>query len=80
MNQPILVNPNYPQELEAALNDFICNIFEQPLEKAYRRSRVYWPKRCDDYLARAVDGETLTLQNLIARILQKIKDKIVGTK
>ena len=76
LRQPILVDPEYPDRLEQALGGFIRNIFDQPLEKAYRRSRVYSPKACDDYLARAVDGDTLTLENLVKRILRKIPDKL----
>ena len=48
MNQPIFNNPNFVQERLAALETFFCNIFEQPVEKAYRRSRVYSPKRDED--------------------------------
>lgn len=76
LRQPILVNPDYPRELEDALGKFICSIFDQPLEKAYRRSRVYLPKRCNDYLTRAVDSETLTFGNLVERIFKKLWHKI----
>lgn len=76
LRQPILVNPDYPRELEDALGKFICSIFDQPLEKAYRRSRVYLPKRCNDYLARAVDSETLTFGNLTERIFKKLWHKV----
>ncbi len=72
LRQPVLVNPDYPRQLEEELNDYICHIFQQPLEKAYRRTRVYHPKTCDDYLARAVDSETLTMKNLMKRIVKKL--------
>ena len=74
--QPILVDPEYPDRLEQELISFIHNIFDQPLEKAYRRSRVYSPKNCDDLLARMVDAETLTMGNLLKRIFQKIFGKL----
>ena len=74
--QPILVDPEYPDRLEQELISFIHNIFDQPLEKAYRRSRVYSPKNCDDLLARMVDAETLTMGNLLKRIFQKILGKL----
>lgn len=77
LRQPILVDPEYPDRLETELNRFICHIFDQPLEKAYRRSRVYSPKYCDDYLARSVDGESLTMANLIRRMGKKLLGKIV---
>lgn len=76
LRQPILVDPEYPDRLEEALHGFVCNIFDQPLEKAYRRSRVYSPRNCDELLSRMVDSETLTFGNLIKRICQKILSKL----
>ena len=76
LRQPILTDPDYPCRLEESLNQYIRHIFDQPLEQAYRRTRVYRPKDCDDYLARAVDEETLTMRNLVSRILTKVKSKI----
>ena len=78
LRQPILVNPDYPRELEDALGKYVCHIFDQPLEQAYRRTRVYRPRDCDEYLARAVDSDSLTMKNLILRILKKVKEKTVG--
>lgn len=77
LRQPILVDPEYPEKLEKDLGAYICHIFDQPLEKAYRRSRVYVPKDCDDYLARAVDSESLTMANLLKRIGKKILGKFI---
>ena len=62
---------------EKELGEFICHIFDQPVEQAYRRSRVYLPKRVNDRLARAVDGETLTMKNLMTRMAEKIKKKVI---
>lgn len=76
LRQPILVDPEYPDKLEEELGAFVRHIFDQPLDKAYRRSRVYSPKNCDDLLARMVDSETLTMGNLIKRILRKILGKL----
>lgn len=55
LRQPILVNPDYPRQLEEDLEKYICHIFEQPLEQAYRRSRVYYPKWHDEFLAKAIE-------------------------
>lgn len=77
LRQPILVDPTLPERLEKGLNEFVCNIFDQPVEKAYRRSRVYHVKRFDDYLARAVDSETLTFSNLASRLGKKITQRIL---
>ena len=76
LRQPILVDPDYPERLERELGEYICSIFDQPLEQAYRRSRVYLPKRYNDYLARCVDAETLTTKNLLRRLGQKCAEKL----
>lgn len=78
LRQPILVDPDFPNKLEQGLGEYICHIFDQPLEKAYRRSRVYTPKNCDEYLASAVSGESLTFANLVRRIFKKIMHGIQG--
>lgn len=80
LRQPILVDPAYPQKLDAQLGAYICGIFEQPLEQAYRRSRVFLPRRCNDFLARAVDEETLTMGNLLHRMGQKVQKKLLPGK
>lgn len=77
LSQPVLVDPTYPERLEQELGQFICHIFDQPIEQAYRRSRVYLPQRANDYLARAVDEETLTMKNLMARMAEKIRKKVI---
>lgn len=80
LSKPILVDPSYPSRLEAELGDYIRHIFDQPLEDAYRRSRVYHPKAVDDYLCRAVDSESLTMKNLMTRMTGKVLKKISKTK
>lgn len=77
LRQPILVDPEYPRRLEEDLDKFLCAIVDQPLEQAYRRSRVYLPQWCNDFLVRAVDSETLTVKNLIARLIEKLKRKLI---
>ena len=77
LSQPVLVDPTYPERLEQELGQFICHIFDQPIEQAYRRSRVYLPQRANDYLARAVDEDTLTMKNLMARMAEKIRKKVI---
>ena len=76
LRQPILVDPEYPQRLDKALNDFVGHIVEQPLEKAYRRSRVYSAGRCDAYLAHSLHEDELTMAELLRRIVKKITGKL----
>jgi len=55
LRQPILKDPTLPERMDQELGEFINHIFEQPLEQAYRRCRVYYPKWHDEYLARAIE-------------------------
>ena len=55
LRQPILVDPSYPQRLYKELEDFVCHIFDQPMETAYRRCRVFAPKHHEDFLLWADD-------------------------
>ena len=50
LNQPIFVDPTYPARLEQEYEAFLVHIFEQPLEKAYRRSRVYFAGYYNSFL------------------------------
>lgn len=50
INQPIL-NPSFNYgSFKADYEVFLRNIFDQPLETAYRRSQVFVPKKHEDYL------------------------------
>lgn len=71
LRQPILVDPDMPRRLDEELEKFILHIFEQPIEQAYRRCRVYYPKWHDEYLARAVEPDK------IHKFKQKVK-KFLG--
>lgn len=53
LRQPVLVDPDLPRRLDEELEKYILHIFEQPLEKAYRRCRVYYPKWQDEFLEKA---------------------------
>lgn len=61
MRQPILVDPDLPRRLDEELEAYILHIFEQPIEKAYRRCRAYYPKWQDEHLA-SVMKPTLSQQ------------------
>ncbi|MBQ3194503.1 MAG: hypothetical protein IJB59_13145 [Oscillospiraceae bacterium] len=54
LRQPILKDKDLPRRMDEELEKFILHIFEQPYEQAYRRSRVYYPKQHDDFLAQAI--------------------------
>ena len=50
LNQPVF-NPEFDYEKHmSAYEQFIKNIFEQPIDKAYRRSRVFVPKKHEAFI------------------------------
>lgn len=76
MRQPILVDPEYPKKLYEDLEAFVCHIFDQPIEKAYRRCRVYYPKYHNDMLVWTDDQLNKPIRRLRRQISQ-IKWKIL---
>lgn len=72
LRQPILVDPDLPRRMDEELEQYILHIFEQPLEKAYRRCRAYYPKWQDEYLARAIEPTRgYKLMQKMKRILKR---------
>ena len=69
INQPIL-NPKFDyQQFRADYEAFLRNIFEQPLDQAYRRSRVYVPKQHEDYLRQKSLPNQEGKKGLFARLI-----------
>lgn len=50
LNQPIFIENNYVSNIINMLEQFLMNIFNQPYENAYRRSRCYTPMRINNLL------------------------------
>lgn len=71
LRQPIFNDPRYVSKLLSDMENFVLNIFEQPIEQSYRRSRVYIPKTINDYLCSSSSSS-----NVVAARSKKIKDKI----
>ena len=51
LRQPVFVDNDFVKKTYAAQERFLLNIFDQPIEKAKRRSEVYIPKETEDFLA-----------------------------
>lgn len=75
MRQPVLLDRTYPKKLDQELEKFVLSIFEQPLDRAYRRSRVYYPKWHDEYFARAMDPQNVSAKRLLDCLFAKLKEK-----
>jgi len=72
LRQPILTDPELPRRMDEELEKYILHIFEQPLEEAYRRCRVYYPKQMEAFLARAIEPTRgYKLKEKIKKILKK---------
>ena len=50
LRQPIFADPDFMEKKMQGLEEFLCHIFDQPLEKAYRRCHDYMPKYYEDTL------------------------------
>lgn len=50
LNKPVFVDRNYPERLDREYEQFLVHIFEQPKEKAYRRSRVYFARYYESFV------------------------------
>ena len=57
MNQPIFNDPKYPEKKYAELEQFLCHIFDQPLEQAYRRSRCIAAANHEAFMKREIESE-----------------------
>jgi len=57
LRQPIFNNPKYPEEIYTEVEQFLCHIFDQPIEKAYRRSRYLVSEYHESFMKRATKRE-----------------------
>lgn len=72
LRKPVFKNENYAESFKNELNCFIHNIFDQPLNQAYRRSRVYAPKKHEAYiLCLKISRKNLLLGRKIPDITDK---------
>ena len=57
LRQPIFNNPKYPEEKYAEVEQFLCHVFDQPLEEAYRRSRYLTAEYHENFVAKHIVNE-----------------------
>jgi hypothetical protein len=81
LREPIFTRHNYVVQMYSDLENFICNIFNQPVESAYRRSRVYWPAKLEKYIVdrpsvmKAV--EEVPIKILLKSIFKRIEKRFL---
>ena len=76
LNQPIFNQENYISNTYRGAEEFLLHIFEQPLDKAYRRSRVFWPLGHEAFLAVAMPLWEIIYQNKVIKGFRQLKRKI----
>lgn len=72
MRQPILVDPKYPQRILDDLDAYVRYIVDQPLERAYRRSRVYMPSHYEQMIVRMNHREYHSWKVKLKKAIKKI--------
>ena len=77
MNEPVFAEDFSPSALIAEEEKFVCHIFDQPLEKAYRRSRVFWPQRFNDFLREAKRPDNIPMKRLAKAMSKRLKNKLI---
>ena len=77
MREPIFVDDDFPQRLLTDLESFLVNIFDQDIEKAYRRSRLLAPLRHEKYL---LDTHSIMKPIIQKRIDEKDKKTYLDNK
>lgn len=80
LNEPIFVEDNYVEKEMQKLESFLLNIFEQPLEKAYRRPRAYTGYALEQHLRKVVLPESLTGREILELLIKKIRSKYLSKK
>lgn len=79
LNEPVFNTDNYISDRFKKAEEFIIHIFEQPIENAYRRSKVYWPKGHEEFLLKATKTHTILYKNkfyiMAKNLIRMIKNR-----
>ena len=76
LNQPVFNDNEFITKTENGLSDFILHIFEQPKNKAYRRSRSFWSKTYNDYYRRIGMISRMLRESFIGKAIVSLWIKI----
>ena len=82
LKQPIFSNKDEVSTLYERRDKYLLNIFNQPLEKAYRRSKIMSPQKMEEALVRTIKAAKsisyFKQENKIKRFFKYIIKKILG--
>lgn len=86
LRKPIFIDDSIVESKEKEIENFVKNIFDQPLSQSYRRSRVYTPIHQEEYIqdlkrlkSRYEDSSIIddfSIDILIHHIKQKISNRL----
>lgn len=76
MNEPLFAEGFSPADFLQREEAFVCNIFDQNLDDAYRRSRVYWPQRFNDYLCEARMPDSISMKGLASAMGKRVQNRL----
>lgn len=80
LSQPVLLNGNYYTEKMQTLERFVIDIFERPVNAAFRRPRYLQPKYNEDYIVRRMDGRNVlnevSVKDMGREIIKTVKKRI----
>ena len=80
LRQPIFANADYVERIITELEKFICHIFDQPAEKAYRRSRSYMPIKYEEEIMHQKKASKDLLYSLRTTVYQKKEEIVYGVR
>ena len=75
LNEPIFNKQNFISETFKGAEDFLVNLFEQPIDQAARRSKVYWPKGHEEFLVKATKTHNIIYRNRVYMFIKNILRK-----
>lgn len=76
LNEPIFIKENFITDTFKAAEDYLTHIFDQPIKKASRRSKVYWPLGHEQFLVKATKTHKILYRNKLYMLLKNILRKI----
>lgn len=77
LRQPIFKNPSFPSDSLKKLEEYVKYIFDQPLEKASRRSKVYSAKGFNDYNKISINPKRASIKYVFKILGYKLKNLLL---
>ncbi len=79
LRQPIFNNPKYPEELMKNMEEYLCHIFDQEPQQAYRRARIYSPQKHEEFMQRSIKrAEKMDIEGIPYRPCSGNTDKDIA--